>query len=343
MVGPRGRRPARAVAHGQPAPRAHRGRPGTVSAGTRSTPFLRDTLYTGPGYERNLLLSRPGVLPFLALTIVLTWVLARRAYGEATGLDCGRSRSPACRRFSDTRGLATTDVAFTATFLLALLALLRWIEQPTWATRASRVGWRLDSPPRPSSRPSFCRRSRWSRRSPEGAWGRGPAARGGCSRHAPVMGLVAFAVVWAAYRFAVAAPASLWQPGWLDGHAARMSSVGGTAARGRMAPGPPPARASGIPRVVRAVRPGGAGAFDLIPAGAADPGRLPGVLPDRARGQDAAASHRAGGVRILRARIQPGRRGRPLPRAGARARRGRVPRGRHPARATTSACATCCR
>jgi len=53
-------------------------------AGTRSTPFLRDMLYTGPGYARNLMLSRPGILPFLALAIVLTWLLARRAYGETT-------------------------------------------------------------------------------------------------------------------------------------------------------------------------------------------------------------------------------------------------------------------
>ena len=65
---------------------------------------------------------------------------------------------------------------------------------------------------------------------------------------------------------------------------------------------------SGVPRVARAVRPGGAGAFDVVPARAADPGRLPGVLPDRARGQDAAAGRRAGGVRILRARARAGRR-----------------------------------
>src|SRR4029078_10181938 len=104
---------------------------GPFLAGTVSTPFLRDMLYTGPGYERNLRLSRPGVLPFLALAIVLTWVLARRAYGEATAWIAAVAVSclPAVLGHA---GLATTDVAFTATFLLAMLGLLRWIEQPTW-------------------------------------------------------------------------------------------------------------------------------------------------------------------------------------------------------------------
>src|SRR5215470_8810696 len=55
---------------------------GPYLAGTQPTPFLRDMLYTGPGYVRNLELARPGVLPFLAVLIVLTWVHTRRAYGE---------------------------------------------------------------------------------------------------------------------------------------------------------------------------------------------------------------------------------------------------------------------
>src|SRR5262245_36146341 len=103
---------------------------GPYLAGTQSTPFLRDTLYTGPGYLRNLRLARPGVLPFLALAIVLTWVLTRRAYGEPAAWIAALifSWTPAVLGHA---GLATTDIAFTATFLLALIALLRWIEQPT--------------------------------------------------------------------------------------------------------------------------------------------------------------------------------------------------------------------
>ena len=50
------------------------------------------------------------------------------------------------------------------------------------------------------------------------------------------------------------------------------------------------ARARRVPRGAGAVRPGGAGAIDRVPARAADPGRIPGLLPDRARGQAAAAA-----------------------------------------------------
>ena len=84
MARPHGRRPARAVAHGEPArsraspsawDRTWRARSRRRSCATRCT-RARDTCAT-------CVLARPGVLPFLALIIVLTWVLARRAYGEA--------------------------------------------------------------------------------------------------------------------------------------------------------------------------------------------------------------------------------------------------------------------
>jgi hypothetical protein len=187
---------------------------GPYLAGTRSMPFLRDTLYTGPGYERNLRLARPGILPFLALAIVLTWLVARRAYGEAAAWIAAVVVSclPAVLGHA---GLATTDVAFTATFLLALLALLRWVEQPTWR-RALPGGLALGLAAATKFSvivlPLFAVAAAVARRS------LGP--RPGTTRrmlvHAPVIALVAFAVVWASYRFAVAAPASLWQPAWLD-------------------------------------------------------------------------------------------------------------------------------
>jgi 4-amino-4-deoxy-L-arabinose transferase-like glycosyltransferase len=187
---------------------------GPFLAGTRSMPFLRDTLYTGPGYARNLMLSRPGILPFLALTIVLTWFLARRAYGEATAWVAAVivACTPAILGHA---GLATTDVAFTATFLLTLLALLRWIEEPTWR-RALLGGFALGLAAATKFSafvlPAIALVAAVGRR------GLGP--RPGSARrmigHAPVMALVAFLVVWATYRFAVGVPASLWQPGWLD-------------------------------------------------------------------------------------------------------------------------------
>ena len=77
-------------------------------AGTQSTPFLRDTLYTGPGYVRNLVLARPGVLPFLALLIVLT--LGARATRLRRGRGLGRrgrrllrAGDPRTRRAGDDR------------------------------------------------------------------------------------------------------------------------------------------------------------------------------------------------------------------------------------------------
>ena len=187
---------------------------GPFLAGTRSMPFLRDTLYTGPGYERNLRLARPGVLPFLALAIVLTWVLARRAYGEAAAWIAAIVAScvPALLGHA---GLATTDVAFAGTFLLALLALLRWIEQPTWG-RALLGGLALGLAAATKFSalvlPAFALVAAVARRS----LGPRPGTARRMLGHAPVMALAAFAVVWASYRFAVGAPAALWQPAWLD-------------------------------------------------------------------------------------------------------------------------------
>jgi 4-amino-4-deoxy-L-arabinose transferase-like glycosyltransferase len=102
---------------------------GPALAGVRDT-RLRDLLYDGPGYEANLVAARRGILPFLALLIGLTFWLGRRLFGDAVGLVAAAAVStvPAVLGHA---GLATTDVAATSTFLLALLALLRWLERPT--------------------------------------------------------------------------------------------------------------------------------------------------------------------------------------------------------------------
>src|SRR6188768_3212157 len=114
---------------------------GPYLAGLRATPVLVDLLYSGPGYARNLALARAGVLPFLALVIILTWLLARRAYGEAAAWIAALAVAsiPAVIGHA---GLATTDVAYTACFLLALLLLARWIEQPD-PRRAATAGLAL--------------------------------------------------------------------------------------------------------------------------------------------------------------------------------------------------------
>jgi Dolichyl-phosphate-mannose-protein mannosyltransferase len=105
--------------------------------GVRDT-RLRDVLYDGPGYQANLTAARRGILPFLALLIVLTWWIARRLFGEAAGLGAAAALStvPAVLGHA---GLATTDVAAAGTFLLTLLLLLRWFEAPSRG-RALAVG-----------------------------------------------------------------------------------------------------------------------------------------------------------------------------------------------------------
>ena len=183
-------------------------------AGTQSTPFLRDMLYTGPGYLRNLVLARPGILPFLALVIVLTWVHARRAYGEAAAwiAAVAISCAPAILGHG---GLATTDVPFTATFLLSLLTLLRWIEQPTRG-RAIVAGLALGLAAATKFSalvlPILAALAFLARRSlgPRPGIGRSLLAQ------TPLLALCAALVLWSAYRFTIAAPASLWQPAWVE-------------------------------------------------------------------------------------------------------------------------------
>jgi 4-amino-4-deoxy-L-arabinose transferase-like glycosyltransferase len=187
---------------------------GPYVAGMSSTPWLRDALYTGPGYRRNLELARPGILPFLALVIVLTWVFARRAYGEAAAWVAALAIScvPALLGHA---GLATTDVAFTANFLLALLLLLRWIEQPT-AARAALAGLALGLAGATKFSalvlPVIALAAAGGRR----LLGPRPGTGKRMLLQSPLVVLSALLIVWAVYRFAIAAPASLWQPAWLQ-------------------------------------------------------------------------------------------------------------------------------
>jgi hypothetical protein len=187
---------------------------GPYLAGMQSTPWLRDALYTGPGYLRNLRLARLGILPFLALVIVLTWLHARRAYGEAAAWVAAVAVSwvPAVLGHA---GLATTDVAFTANFLLALLLLLRWIEEPT-AARAAFAGLAvgLAGATKFSALvlPAIALAGAGARR----LLGPRPGSAKRMLLQSPLVVLGALLVVWGAYRFAIAAPASLWQPAWLQ-------------------------------------------------------------------------------------------------------------------------------
>jgi 4-amino-4-deoxy-L-arabinose transferase-like glycosyltransferase len=87
-------------------------------------------LHAGGQYYRNLSLARLGILPFLlAAILVVFWWAGRLAGGVAA--------ASAVLLFSTLppilahAGLATTDMAITATFALAMYAAVRWLDAPT--------------------------------------------------------------------------------------------------------------------------------------------------------------------------------------------------------------------
>ena len=95
-------------------------------------------LYDGGRYWRMLTLARFGVLPFLLLAIVITFVWARRLFGDAAGVLAVvllTSVTPILGH----AGVATTDVAAMATLAAALYATIICIERPT-AWRAAVAG-----------------------------------------------------------------------------------------------------------------------------------------------------------------------------------------------------------
>ncbi|TLY84968.1 MAG: hypothetical protein E6K44_12895, partial [Gammaproteobacteria bacterium] len=86
-----------------------------------------DILYSGGRYARYLTLARAGVLPFLALLLLATWLWARRLFasqGTALLSVLLLASVPAVLGHA---ALATLDVAAAATCLLALYALQLWV------------------------------------------------------------------------------------------------------------------------------------------------------------------------------------------------------------------------
>jgi Dolichyl-phosphate-mannose-protein mannosyltransferase len=87
-------------------------------------------LYAGHKYDRNLALARLGVLPFFILTGLVVFAWAARTGGRATGVVAVllfTTLPPVLAH----AGLATTDLAVTATVALAAYCLTLWLEQPT--------------------------------------------------------------------------------------------------------------------------------------------------------------------------------------------------------------------
>ena len=87
-------------------------------------------LYAGGRYDRNLALARLGVLPFflLATLVVCAWAWRLGGAPAAVSAVLLFTTLPPVLAHA---GIATTDMAVTATIALAALCLIRWLEQPT--------------------------------------------------------------------------------------------------------------------------------------------------------------------------------------------------------------------
>jgi hypothetical protein len=87
-------------------------------------------LHAGGAYDRNLALARLGVLPFFVLATLVLAAWARRIGGAAqavTAVLLFTTLPPVLAH----AGIASTDMAVTATIALAVYCLMLWLERPT--------------------------------------------------------------------------------------------------------------------------------------------------------------------------------------------------------------------
>jgi len=87
-------------------------------------------LSSGAGYDRNLFLARAGTLPFFLVAAGVVFAWARRLYDGNVAILAAllfTSLPPVLAH----AGLATTDMAMTATFAGLVYALTLWLERPT--------------------------------------------------------------------------------------------------------------------------------------------------------------------------------------------------------------------
>ena len=88
-------------------------------------------LYARDQYFHNLALARLGVLPFFVLATVAVFVWSRKALGDAGALlsvALFTTLPPVLAH----AGMATNDMAITATFTIAMLACAYFLEHPTY-------------------------------------------------------------------------------------------------------------------------------------------------------------------------------------------------------------------
>jgi hypothetical protein len=153
--------------------------------------------------NRDLALARAGVVPLFLLCGALVWAWARGLFGGAVALVAAALFASVPTVLAHA-GLATTDVAFTAAYLAALMAFVRWLDRPTlgrslllgaitgaaFATKFTSVALVPAAAAILAVR-AFDREARW-----RGFWVR-----------LPLLILSALLVLGAAYRFDVGRPA----------------------------------------------------------------------------------------------------------------------------------------
>jgi 4-amino-4-deoxy-L-arabinose transferase-like glycosyltransferase len=86
-----------------------------------------DILYSGGHYARYLTLARAGVLPFLALLLLATWLWARRLFSSPGAALLSVLLLASVPAVLGHAALASLDVAAAATCLLALYTLQLWL------------------------------------------------------------------------------------------------------------------------------------------------------------------------------------------------------------------------
>ena len=94
----------------------------------------RRILYqAGGSYDRILMLSRLGILPFLILLLLATYVWTRRLLGEWTAV-LAAFYLAATPIILGNAGISTLDLPLAALAIASLVVYCRWLEQPTLRT-----------------------------------------------------------------------------------------------------------------------------------------------------------------------------------------------------------------
>jgi 4-amino-4-deoxy-L-arabinose transferase-like glycosyltransferase len=162
-------------------------------------------LYAGGRYDRNLAFARLGMLPFFILGSLVVFAWARRIGGGGAAIWAVLLFTTLPPILANA-GIATTDLAVTATAALAAYCMMLWVEHPT-PGRSVALGLALALAllskfsallflPAAAAAIAICC---WGLREPQAR------ARPGASRRARLRltYAVALLIVWAGYRFAI--------------------------------------------------------------------------------------------------------------------------------------------